>query len=722
MSIDLNTVSLPFDRLGTAATNKRVGERHTLTSVAWTEYNILIPKYAPFYSESIADNGITHLPSGKKLIRGKDWIEGWYFQSAAGEIGLDIHCCIYFYDSKLAGECEISSYQAMGGEWQLNGQKLTEILAGALLNPLRFYWEQVAELPEIFNPLDHDQDIQDFTKLGDLLDVLREIALAISGDAGDDLAAHMANQLNPHKVTAAQVGLNRVMNWAIATLQDINVSNLNPSVYMNPVMTQNMINSAMGALTLHSQNFSNPHKVKADQTGAYFKAEVDALMESLAAGLIHNLYAYRLEGKSVDDIVAMANTGNSGALDNLRSLVLTIQNELTLHEQRFDNPHKVTAAQVLAYTKAQVDALLAVFAGGTINDIYAYRLQGKSVDDIVNLAVAALADQLGKIEQETKNAIDAALINYQAQDTIKFSGKDENDWKDIINNAVTKGMSTHTLPSIATVIPSRTAGDPLKANATSYSATVLGTFDRYYRNADDSMGNPHGSMTSVRIVIGDSVNLTTPACVIDVQLGRYGTSGTYTYQGTLPAGFSLFLDDEGTDNRRQLWLRAAPNRPAIEVTAMTGTGWTTSDGWTPLMEGTAAYDPATYHDNKLVLTGDALVLNAAKAASDARILKLEKSNVAKYAQTGVVIASGGKLTIDMQSIIPETGDYALYDYLGAKIHVLVLDNAVGSATNGSYINSEGVVTRAIRGQRYVDLYNYDTAAITVAVRISIPLI
>lgn len=720
MSIDLNTVSLPFDRLGTAATNKRVGERHTLTSVAWTEYNILIPKYAPFYSESI--QYLTHLPSGKRLERGIDWIEGWYFQSAAGEIGLDIHCCIYFYDASLSGEVEIPSYQAMGGEWQINGQKLTEILANALLNPLRYYWEQVAELPEIFNPLDHDQDIQDFTKLGDLIDVLREIAMAVGSNVGVDLAAHIADKLNPHKVNAAQVGLSKVMNWAVATLADISAGNLNPSVYMNPVMTQNMINSAMDALTIHAQNFANPHKVQADQTGAYFRAEVDALMESLAAGLIHNLHAYRLEGKSVDDIVTLAQTGSSGALDALRSLVNSIQNELTLHAQRFDNPHKVTAAQVLAYTKAQVDALLAVFAGGTINDIYAFRLQGKSVDDIVNMAVAAIAEQLGKIEQDTKDAIDAALADYRAEDTDKFSGKNENEWNDIIASAVAKGMSTRTLPSIATLIPTRPDGDPLKANATSYSATVLGTFDRYYRNADDTIGNPHGSMTSVRIVIGDSVNLTTPACVIDVQLGRYASSGTFTYQGTLPPGFSLFLDDEGTDNRRQLWLRAAPNRPAIEVTAMTGTGWTTGDGAVPMMEGTAAYDPNTYHDNKLVLTGEALVLNSARVASDARILKLEKSNVAKYVQTGVVIAVGGKLTIDMQSIIPETADLALYDYLGAKIQVSVLDDVTGSATIGSYINSEGVVVRAIRGQRYVDLYNYASSAITVAVRISIPLI
>lgn len=719
MSIDLNTVSLPFDRLGTAATNKRVGERHTLTSVAWTEFNILIPKYAPFYSESIANDGITHLPSGKKLVRGIDWIEGWYFQSASGEIGLDTHCCIYFYDVTLAGECEITSYQAMGGEWQINGQLLTQILANALLNPLRYYWEQIAELPEIFNPLDHDQDIQDFTKLGDLIDVLREIAQAVGGSAGADLAAHIANKLNPHGVTAAQVGLGKVMNWAIATLADITAGNLNPSVYMNPVMTQNMINTAMGALTTHTQNFANPHKVKADQVGAYFKAEVDALMESLAAGLIHNLYAYRLEGKSVDDIVAMVQSGSSGALDALRQTVNALQNELSLHEQNFNNPHKVTAAQVLAYTKTQVDGLLTTFATGTVADIYAYRLQGKSVDDIVNMAVAAVSDQLGAIPNQIKDAIDQALLTFQAQDTVKFAGKDENQWNDIINRAVTAGLTTRTLPSIATVIPTRPSNDPYKANATAYSATVLGTFDRYYRNADQTIGNPHGSLTAVRIVIGDSTNLTLPACVIDVQLGRYATSGTFSYTGTLPPGFSLFLDDEGTDNQRQLWLRAAPNRPAIEVTTMTGTGFTIGDGSTPLMEGSSVYDPATYHDNKLVLTGDNLALGAGQRDLTTRVGKLESSSTVRYSQN-TVIKPGIKLTVDLQSLVP-SADVALYDYLGARVRVRLLDAVTGSLTIGNYINSEGTIVTAIRSNRYLDIYNYDTIDQTVSVRVEIPL-
>lgn len=746
MSIDLNTVSLPFDRWGTAATNKVVGERQTLTSVSWTEYNIIIPKYAPFFSESI--DHLIHWPSGDILERGKHWSEGWYFQSASGEIGSDIHCCIYFYDAGLVGEIEIPSYQAMGGEWQLNGQKLTEILASLLLNPLRIYWEQVANLPEIFPPLDHDQDIQDFTKLGDLIDVLREIALAAGGGAGADLSAHLADLANPHKTNAFQVGLGKVMNWAVATLADIAAGNLNAQVYMNPVMTQNMINVAMGALTLHEQDFSNSHKVRADQTGAYFIAEVDALLESLAAGLIHNIYAYRLEGKSVDDIVAMVQSGSSGALDAVRAQITALTNELTLHEQRFDNPHKVTAAQVLAYTMAQIDSMMTQFAQGLIHDIYAYRLEGKSVDDIVSLATQAVQQSIANVKSDVLKAVSDTLATYQAQDTIKFSGKTEDQWLSVINGLVAAASGTILFPSIASVIPGRDPSDPYVANPTAYNATLIGTFDRYNREGDGSQGELNGAYAHVRLVMGDAAAQAISAQVCDVMLNRLAGGGVYYCYGGLPANTSLFLDDGPVAGQRRLWLRGAPNRPAVGVTNLSGSCFVPGDGNTPLMEGSTVYNPATYHTNKIALGGDSVALagqittlttnlgttntNVSTLTSVAtslgnsltaltgRVTKLETNGTVRYNQNKS-INPGVQLTIDLQSLVPAP-DVALYDYLGAKVSVRYLDAVAGSNTTGTYIDSQGTITTSIRGTRYLDVWNYDSVAVTVQVRVEIPLL
>lgn len=734
MSIDLSTVSLPFDRWGNAATNKIPGERQTLTSVAWTEFNILIPKYAPYYSESIANDGIIHIPSGRRLVRGKDWIEGWYFQSASGEIGLDLHSCIYFYDPTLSGEIEIESYQAMGGEWQLNGQMLTRILTQLLLNPLRYYWEQIAELPEIFNPLDHDQDIQDFTKLGDLLDVLREIAQAIGKDDGK-LLQHLADMGNPHGTNAFQVGLGLVMNWAVATLADINAGALKTEAYMNPPMTYQMITKvALPVITAHANRVDNPHQTRADQTGAYFKAEVDALLESLARGLIHNLYAYRLEGKSVQDIVDMARGDASGSLDELRNQIAAVNSALLAFQQRRDNPNNVRADQTGGYFTTEVNALLDSLANGTLHNVYAYRLEGKSVNDIINLSVANVVDRIDEVKQEVLDTLQATLDGYQAGDTAKFAGKDEGTWNALIDAKVAAGAAHWNIWPPGDVTGSETAA----------SVVLLASLS----DSEDSGGldSAHRGGFGFRVTFGSPVSTTAATQYVDIFVSQNLTQGWGIRSGALPAGVSFFLDNwytpEGTlrDGDKNLYMNCPAAMPAINVLAFAMSGVTIP------VEGqiwlASAYPKAGQVSNKVNIP---LTTTGTKEMSDAvqtglnnlttavtslsgvvtshgnKILALENSNRVRYSANRT-IETTQKITIDLQTLVTDPADIALYDYLGARVNVLLLDATASSNSNGSYINSETTITKAIRGGRYLDVWNYDTVQVTVAIRIELPLL
>lgn len=739
MSLDLSSVSLPFDRWGNAPSNKRENERHTLTNVNWTEYNIIIPKYAPFYSESI--DHLIHLPSGRILERGKDWCEGWYFQSASGEIGLDIHCCIYFYDPHLTGEVEIPSYQAMGGEWQLNGQLLTQILAKALLNPLRYYWEQVAELPSIFNPLDHDQDIQDFTKLGDLIDVLREIAIAVGGDDGK-LEQHMLDFDNPHKVDKFKIDLGNLNNWPIAQAADIIAGSLNAQRYMNPTMTYQMITQvAIAALNMHSNRVDNPHNTRADQTGAYFKAEVDALLESLAAGLIHNVNAFRLEGKSVQDIVDMARTDGNTSLDQLRRDLADLNTAILAHAQRVDNPHNTRANQTGAYFTTEVDQIIESLASGMLHDIYAYRLEGKSVNEIVNLAVTNVTNQIEQIKSEFQQTIQNTLEGFQAEDTIRFAGKSEVQWQEVIRQIAAGEGNSMTFRSIAALAAAQTAESPYAVTTTGVSVTYLGDIDRFDRDGSNVGIGEHKALSSLKLVIGHPTNLNQVGAVVEVTFDRSGSTGNYWYTGTLPADFQLFTDDNTTiAGRRRLFLRSGADRTALEmmITSMTGF-WPANNDEGVYMEGApdawghsnrynlsgnafATAASVTSVNNSLALTNQAVTsLNTLTGDHSGRIDKLEKSNKVRFAANRTIAASN-KLTLDLQTYIQDPADIALYDYRGARINVLVLDEEAGSPSNGSYINSEALVTKAIRSDRYLDLHNHTGNALTVAIRIEIPLL
>jgi len=104
-----------------------------------------------------------------------------------------------------------------------------------------------------------------------------------------------------------------------------------------------------------------------------------------------------------------------------------------------------------------------------------------------------------------------------------------------------------------------------------------------------------------------------------------------------------------------------------------------------------------------------------------KITALENSNKVRYAQNRQIPA-GLKITIDLQTLVTDPADYAKYDYLGARVNVLLLDEVAESNSKDSYIEASTTVVKALRGNRYLDLWNYDTVPVTVAVRIELPLL
>lgn len=681
MPLDLSSVSLPFDRLGNAVSNKIENERHTLTSVNWTEFNIIIPKYAPFFSESI--DHLIHLPSGNILERGKHWCEGWYFQSASGEIGLDIHCCIYFYDPHLSGEVEIPSYQAMGGEWQLNGQLLTQVLAQALLNPLRYYWEQIANLPEIFNPLDHDQDIQDFTKLGDLIDAIQSIAIALGG-SDNGLETHVLNRENPHGTNKFHVNLGNVNNWPVASVSDIIAGQLVSERYMNPPRTYEMISSvALPVIQMHANRINNPHNVQADQTGAYFQAEVDAILESLAAGLVHNLYAYRLEGKSVQEIVDLAASNQGTALDQIRASILATNQTLLAHEQRIDNPHNVQADQTGTYFGTEIDTLLSQLAAGNLHNVYAHRLEGRSVAEIVAMAATggqqALDDIYNEILRvEGKGDLHAGNLdnphNTRADDTGAYFTTEVDALlaqlaAGSLYNVYAYRLEGKSLDEI--VAMAATGGEDALNAINGELARIEGKVDLHSNNIE----NPHNVQADqTGAYFQDEVD------ALLVQLAA----------GNLDAVHAAYLEGLTLAQVITQATAAAMTAAAIEFAAKSSI--------TPITNAlTTVSNTVLDHGNRL---------NA-----------LEQETVPGGAET-VLIAAGATHTIDLQ-LYPAPGEESFYDYLGTTVTVLVQDTDPLSPTVDSFFSSEAVITRIIRENRYLDLVNHSDQEQATYVRVTL---
>lgn len=105
------------------------------------------------------------------------------------------------------------------------------------------------------------------------------------GDNNTNLALHLADKNNPHKVTAAQVGLDKVDNVKQASKAEFDSHTSDAS---NPhKVTASQVGSysksesddklatQKKAMDSHVNNKANPHAVTASQVGAYSKQEID---------------------------------------------------------------------------------------------------------------------------------------------------------------------------------------------------------------------------------------------------------------------------------------------------------------------------------------------------------------------------------------------------------------------------------------------------------------
>lgn len=129
-------------------------------------------------------------------------------------------------------------------------------------------------------------------------------ATLIARMLGDALDAHIQDKNNPHNTTKAQVGLGNVANYAVASTAEAQAGVVNDK-YMTPALTKASIMTLVGdGLNTHIANISNPHKVTAAQVGLGLveNLAVASLVEA-QAGTASNKYMTPLRVK--DAIMAL---------------------------------------------------------------------------------------------------------------------------------------------------------------------------------------------------------------------------------------------------------------------------------------------------------------------------------------------------------------------------------------------------------------------------------
>ena len=384
------TFAYPFDPTGTQASNKITAEHITIAPPELSEFHFIIPSATPFFRETMQ---VVHLPSQRTLVEGVDYACTHYFHDASMACAKPIYGSITFHDAQLAGAVRLT-YQTLGGDWTLEATKIISILSNKLVNPRRVTWEQVADLPYAFPPIDHAWHLDDMVGMSEIVEVLEGIrdALAASGEGG--LQTHIADKDNPHNTTKAQVGLELVENYPVATVAEAQAGTA-VNRYLTVLRGAQLVEALIGnALNTHTNRSDNPHNTTKSQVG------------------LGNVQDYPVASQ-IEAETGTANNRYMTALRTAQSIAVLAVAPITAHINRLDNPHSVTKAQVQLGNVQNFGVADAVAArAGTSNELY--MTPAMTREAIASIALQGITDHFDNLNNPHQtNKTQVGLGNVQ---------------------------------------------------------------------------------------------------------------------------------------------------------------------------------------------------------------------------------------------------------------------------------------------------------------------
>lgn len=227
------TYQYPFDPTGTLASNKIVNEQHVLTTVNSRDFFTIVPKMGPLFETGLVVEYRDQLGSTRVLVKNIDYYMSNVFLGASRACMHSIYGSITLIDNTLTGVLNLKQYQSIGGEWVLDVDRWTEVIANMAGNQRTVTWEQLVGVPIIFPVIDHEWNLVDMVGMKDLVAELRNLQAAIlQPHQSTTLDAHLLDYTNPHKNTKGDVGLSKIENYGVATLRDLQTGVANK--YLTP--------------------------------------------------------------------------------------------------------------------------------------------------------------------------------------------------------------------------------------------------------------------------------------------------------------------------------------------------------------------------------------------------------------------------------------------------------------------------------------------------------
>lgn len=212
------TISYPLDITGLASSNLITDELQTITEVNSNTYRIIIPKFVPFYLNNLVVKYVDIHSVETTLEEKKDYFLCLPFVGGARALGKLVYGAISLNNKYIAGTIKVT-YQALGGPWAVNKDAVIQHFMETQSNPKTIAWDLILDKPSLFAPSNHQHHVKDIYGHRDLIDAINGLKTVITSTptVSPALTAHMADTNNPHQVTAAQIGLDKVVNLPMAT-------------------------------------------------------------------------------------------------------------------------------------------------------------------------------------------------------------------------------------------------------------------------------------------------------------------------------------------------------------------------------------------------------------------------------------------------------------------------------------------------------------------------
>lgn len=335
----------PLDPTGINPNNKIVGEEHDLGAGI---NRAIVPNYSAFYSASMV---VCVEDRVEPLIPNQHFIAAQLHADATAALDREVCMAVVIIDQSIMGKVRLE-YQTVGGDFSVSVDALRQAIEDEDLDDRTVSWGDLIARPSAFPPAPHLHDIGDlygFEYVVEALEALRT-AILIGDEATHEeirqwvryedsllrdriaetnvnLNTHIQDQTNPHAVTKAQVGLGNVLNYGVATTDDMVAATSN-TLYTTPIRVRDAINEhAIKPLNAHIARTDNPHAVTKAQVGLGLVANYNVASQAdMIAGTSPSLYTTPILVKQAIDEHAIK--------------------PLNAHTSRTDNPHSVTKAQV----------------------------------------------------------------------------------------------------------------------------------------------------------------------------------------------------------------------------------------------------------------------------------------------------------------------------------------------------------------------------------------